>query len=321
MHSVTQKGLGLSLLVATILGLTIFGVGLLEPHGVSAERPGSNLATCGATDVQFLGQSEALNDATVGGVPIVELSGITYDPRSDLYYANWDRVSGSAQSRFFTLDIPLSAEALGTPSALSSTVLRKADGSPSTGSDFDAEGIALTHQGELLIASEGRAAGANALFQTEVRQYSLDGTLLATLPVPNRFLIPPAPGGQGVGNLVFESMALSPNGRSLFTANETPLTADGVTSEREGRIRILQYEDRGPGGFVPVAEYFYLMEPARNSTGALEVGVAEIIALSETELLVLERGFVGGVGNTVRIFRVSLKGAQAYPGRAWPPAS
>jgi hypothetical protein len=40
------------------------------------------------------------------------------------------------------------------------------------------------------------------------------------------------------------------------------------------------------------------------------VGVAELTALSETELLVLERGFVSGSGNTVRIFRVSLEGAE-----------
>ena len=34
------------------------------------------------------------------------------------------------------------------------------------------------------------------------------------------------------------------------------------------------------------------------------------MAISESELLVLERGFVLGQGNTVRIFRVSLDGAE-----------
>ena len=36
--------------------------------------------------------------------------------------------------------------------------------------------------------------------------------------------------------------------------------------------------------------------------------VAEVLALSDNELLVLERGFVGGQGNTIRIFRLSLAG-------------
>ena len=35
-----------------------------------------------------------------------------------------------------------------------------------------------------------------------------------------------------------------------------------------------------------------------------------MVALSEDELLVLERGFVPGEGNTVRVFRVSLDGAK-----------
>ncbi len=37
--------------------------------------------------------------------------------------------------------------------------------------------------------------------------------------------------------------------------------------------------------------------------------MAELIALSETHLLVLERGFVAGQGNTIRIFQVSLQDA------------
>ena len=37
--------------------------------------------------------------------------------------------------------------------------------------------------------------------------------------------------------------------------------------------------------------------------------MVEIVALSETDLLVLERGFVTSEGNTVRIFRVDLSGA------------
>ena len=42
--------------------------------------------------------------------------------------------------------------------------------------------------------------------------------------------------------------------------------------------------------------------------------MVEIAALSESELLVLERGFVAGQGNTVRIFRVSLDGAEDVSG-------
>lgn len=88
----------------------------------------------------------------------------------------------------------------------------------------------------------------------------------------------------------------------MFTAVEGPLAPDGRTAEGEGRIRILRYEDRGPDGFAPAEEFYYLADP--------DLGVVEIVALSEDELLVLERGFRSGVGNTVRVYRVSLDGAQ-----------
>ena len=83
---------------------------------------------------------------------------------------------------------------------------------------------------------------------------------------------------------------------------EGPLASDGSSADGENRIRLLRYDDRGPGGFEPAEEFFYLTEP--------DQGVTEVVALSEDKLLVLERGFVSGEGNTVRVFEVSLRGAK-----------
>ena len=118
--------------------------------------------------------------------------------------------------------------------------------------------------------------------------------------MPQKFRV--APEGQATSNQTFESLSVSPNNRSLFTAVEGPLVPDGRTAENENRVRILRYEDRGPGGFEPAEEFFYLTEPGQN--------VVEIVALSDNDLLLLERGFVAGEGNTVRVFWVSLDGAE-----------
>ncbi len=107
-------------------------------------------------------------------------------------------------------------------------------------------------------------------------------------------------------NQTFESLSLSPNGQSLFTANEGYLLADGETADGSDRIRILRYENSARDGFVPADEFYYLADPG--------LGVVEIVALSEDELLVMERGFQAGVGNTVRIYRVSLDGAKDVSG-------
>ena len=170
------------------------------------------------------------------------------------------------------------------------------------GANFDGEGVALSPGGGLLIASEGGSAPGE---QPELHHFSLAGAHLGELPIPARFLV-------GTNNLSLESLALSPTGQRLFTANERPLPAveaspeDGQTADLRNRIRILRYEHHDDGGFVPTAQFYYATEPDR-APG--DVGVVDLIAVSETTLLVLERGFVDGQGNTVRLFRVSLEGA------------
>jgi hypothetical protein len=264
---------------------------LVSSKPVAAAPPGSGTPDC-ATGVDFLGFSDALNKRTFEGTSVGGLSGLTYDQRRKVYYSVVDNgPTASSPARFYTLRLPLKGEQLGTPQILDVTTLKDAAGQPFTGANFDGEGITFTRRGELLISSET---------EPSIRRFALDGSLLEELPVPQKFLV--APEGEAQRNQTFESLSLSPNNRSLFTAVEGPLASDGKTEDGSNRIRILRYEDRGPGGFQAAEEFFYLTETGQ--------GVVEIVALSEDELLVLERGFVAGEGNTVRIFRVSLDGAE-----------
>ena len=270
-----------------VLALAVLSIPVaLSP--VAAAPRGEQRPRC-ATNVEFLGFSDALNRATFSGTNVGGLSGLAYAGR-DTYLSLVDN-EASTPARFYTLRIPLRRDTLGTPEILDVTILRDASGAPFTGDNFDGEGIVLTRRGNLLISSENEPA---------IRLFSSEGALLDELPVPRRFLV--APAGEAVNNQTFESLALSPNGRSLFTANEGPLAVDAATADGRNRIRILRYENRGRGGFVPEQEFFYLTEPGQS--------VVEIVALSERELLVLERGFVSGQGNTIRVFRVSLSGAE-----------
>jgi hypothetical protein len=278
----------LALFAAVAIALVVFAVSLAGPETATAARPGTETPDC-ASGVDFLGFSDALNKQTFEGTSVGGLSGITYDQRRGVYYSVVDN-QGTTEARFYTLDVPVDRSGLDTPEVLDVTTLRDASGEPFTGADFDGEGITLTRKGELLISSET---------EPSIRRFSLDGRLLEELPVPQRFLVGPE-GSQT--NQTFESLALSPNNRSLFTANEGYLVPDGETADGSDRIRILRYEDRGPGGFEPAEEFYYLADPG--------LGVVEIVALSESELLVLERGFRSGFGNTVRVYRVSLKGAE-----------
>ncbi len=272
----------------TAVGLAVAGP-VAPPADAAQDRAGTPECAAG---VDFLGFSDALNKRTYEGTSVGGLSALTYDGRRGVYYSLVDNgPAATSEARFYTLRIPTKGGLLGNPEILDVTTLRDASGQPFTASNFDGEGLTLTRRGDLLASSET---------EPSIRRFSIDGELLEELPVPQKFKV--APEGQAQRNQTFESLALAPNGRSLFTAVEGPLAPDGRTAEGENRIRILRYEDRGPGGFQPVEEFFYLTEPGQ--------GVVEIVALSEDELLVLERGFQSGVGNTVRVFRVSLDGAE-----------
>jgi hypothetical protein len=272
-------------------------VALTHRETATATPPQPEALEC-TTGVDLLGFSDALDKRTFKGTNVGGLSGLTYDASRDVYYALVDN-EGTTPARFYTLRLPTGDSGLGKPKIrkpkiLDVTILRDASGQPFTGVNFDGEGIALTPEGELLISSET---------EPSIRRFALDGTFLGELPVPDRFLVQD---GEGRINQTFESLSLSPNGQSLFTANEGYLRADGETADGSDRIRILRYENEAQGGFVPAEEFYYLADP--------ELGVVEIVALSEDELLVMERGFLAGVGNTVRIYRVSLDGATDVSG-------
>lgn len=280
----------LLILLLAALVATFAAVVLADRVPATAARPATAAPDCTA-GVDFLGFSDALNKHTFEGTNVGGLSGLTYDVRRGGVYHSIVDNEGSTAARFYTLDLPLDRSELGEPEVLDVTTLRDASGQPFTGANFDGEGIALTRKGELLISSET---------EPFIRRFSLQGELLEELPVPQRFRVAPVGGGRT--NQTFESLALSPNNRSLFTANEGYLISDGETADGRDRIRILRYEDRGPGGLVPAEEFYYLADPG--------LGVVEIVALSESELLVLERGFQSGFGNTVRVYRVSLEGTE-----------
>jgi hypothetical protein len=249
-----------------------------------------------APGVGFLGFSDALDKQQFQNTDLGGLSALVYDARHEVYYALVDN-ERETPARFYTLRFSLAGGQLGAPQVTAVTTLRDAGGTPYTGRNFDGEGMALLPDDTLLIASETEPA---------IRRFALDGRQLAELPVPQRFLV--APRGEAQGNGTFESLALTPNGQSFYTAVEEPLAPDGSASDGKNRLRILRY-DRQPGGnFTPGAQFFYLAEAGQ--------GISDMAALNDQELLVLERGYVPLLGNTVRVYRITLAGAADVGGQA-----
>lgn len=172
------------------------------------------------------------------------------------------------------------------------TILKRPDGTPYNGGDFDGEGLVAERGGRTILATSER--------EPSIRRFRLsDGKQLAELPVPARFRV--APAGEATTNLTFESLAVSGDGLSLYAGMEGPLASDGTDASGRTRNRIIRYFGLPGHAYRPVAEYAYKPDPG--------LALDDMGWVSPTELISMERTFTPGVGNTIRVFTVSLRQA------------
>ncbi|WP_128378766.1 esterase-like activity of phytase family protein [Streptomyces cavernae] len=156
------------------------------------------------------------------------------------------------------------------------------------GAALDSEGLVVDRDGTRLVASET---------EPSIRRHSRDGRILDRLPVPEALRV--APAGRATGNQTFEGLTLLPGGRTLLAGMEGTLSGD-----TDGIVRLQTWNraaDRRHGEFRLGAQYGYRKDPG--------LGVSETTATPDGRLLVLERGFTAGVGNTVRLHLADLRHA------------
>ena len=147
------------------------------------------------------------------------------------------------------------------------------------GAVLDSEGLVVDRDGTRLITSET---------EPSIRRYSVDGKILDRLPVPPSLLVSPA--GRATTNQTFEGLTLLNGGRTLLASMEYAISGDTA-----GIVRFQTWQRTKGDHFEPSAQYAY-------RTDDPTLGVPEVQALPDGRLLVLERGFTSGVGNTGRLF-------------------
>ncbi|MFF3270325.1 esterase-like activity of phytase family protein [Streptomyces chrestomyceticus] len=167
------------------------------------------------------------------------------------------------------------------------------------GAVLDAEGLAVEPGGRYLVSSET---------EPSVRRYDRSGALLGRLPLPEALQVEPA--GRAQSNLTFEGLTLAPGGRTLTAAMEGQLIGDGKDSAGRPLLRFQTWQRQG-GGSRP-APYRLSRQYAYPVDAGL--GISEIAALPDGRLLVLERGFTAGVGNTVRLYLADPRQASDVSG-------
>jgi hypothetical protein len=108
----------------------------------------------------------------------------------------------------------------------------------------------------------------------------------------------------GRDNKLFEALAVSPKGL-IFVANEDALIQDGnISTPHAGSfIRVTALD---PISGNPVAQYAYRLPPipmagVAGSPGRADNGLSELLAISETRFISVERAYVPGAGNIIRL--------------------
>ncbi|MEH2226649.1 phytase [Nostoc sp.] len=288
-------------------------------------------------NVGFLGQKTFATGFIPSGVagivngvqtPVGGLSGVTYDAINNRYYAISDDRSQVAPARFYTFTATDSGV-----NFTNVTTLKDINGNFFATNSLDTEGIALTNNGTVFISSEGEVnPTAGRVTNPFIKEFSLaTGQEVRSLPpqasllVPSKFLpivedtnnngIVDAGDTQTSGiynNLAFESLTITPDQKTLFTATENALSQDGLKASLTSGSpsRILQY-NLVTG--QPEKEYLYITDaiaqPPNPTTGSADNGLTDLLAIDNRgTLLALERSFAQGVGNTIKIYEVSLQG-------------
>jgi len=245
------------------------------------------------------------------GLPFGGISGLTAASGGRILYGISDAQQGG---RLYTFEVDASGPALRVHTLdVISLGMAPGDENP------DPEGIVLLPDGRFAISAEGTDREPRQ--PPTINIYGRHGDFVERLTLPEAFVPEPTgPQSRGArGNAGFESLALSPDASRLFTATETALVQDGqpATFDAGTRTRILEFAAHDDT-FRPARQFAYDLDPLPRppyAPGFYTTGVVDLLALSRSSLLALERGFVENkespeqARSTIRIYHVDLSGA------------
>jgi len=281
------------------------------------------------SSLKFIGEyvfphGRFFRNTVVGG-----LSGIDYDPASDVYYLICDDRSERNVARYYTARIPISDKGIDTVIFTDFKPLLDSAGQPYPGvrenrwRTPDPESIRYNRiTQEMVWSSEGeRAIGKDTvLIDPVIQVIAPDNKYRSQYQLPKNLRMQATPSGPRQ-NGVLESLAFSDDFTSLYTCVEEPLYQDGpsaTTEETDSWVRIYRFDTRTQAN---TAQYAYKLEkvayPASPPTAMKINGVSEIMYAGPDKLLTMERSFsTGHMSLVVKVFLTDLSKAENIAGNA-----
>lgn len=172
---------------------------------------------------------------------------------------------------------------------------------------LDPEGVARAADGSWYVCDE---------YGPLIYHFNPAGTLLETLGVPDAYVPRLGPSFPRVINFLaasiiatndsgrynnrgFEGLSITPDGTRLVTVLQSPLVQDGESRNPSRNTRILVYDLQplSPTFHQPIAEYVHVLPLSAAEANNRHTPVSEILALSNTKFLILQRDSRGRGGD------------------------
>lgn len=253
---------------------------------------------------------------SIGGTPAGGLSGIDFDASAGEYLLLSDDRSELAPVRFYRARWPAPWSAAPEPTGV--VELQRPGGGPWPSRRQaiaglpvpDPESLRLRPDtGTLLWSSEGDLARG---FGPALYESARDGRFLREFALPALFQPDPAQRRGARDNLAFEGLALVPDGRTAWLAMENALIQDGPvpTVDAAGgpcrftHIDLASGRATGQIAYVPDAIPLRPLVPGTYADN----GVSEVLMIDAHRMLVLERAYAAGTGNSLRLYEIDTRG-------------
>ncbi len=257
--------------------------------------------------LRLIGEQSIPTGTLFGGIEFGGISGIDRAADGTFWALSDDRGGERGTPRFYNLSLGYDASGFQSVTVNSQTFMQRPDGTtfPANARTVDPEGLRLAPNGNLYWSSEGNwNANPAARYQPFVREMTTDGVHVREFGAPDMYDYVDNTTTGGRSNKLFEALAVTPDGK-VWTANEDALIQDGnITTVTSGSVvRVTAFD--GTTG-APAGQYAYQLPaiPVDAVPGAPfgpDNGLPELLALSDTRFLAMERAFAFGVGNTIRL--------------------
>lgn len=275
------------------------------------------------SSLRLIGQQVLPRRMDYAGTVVGGLSGIDYDARTDSYVLISDdrtTTDSAGAPRIYTAKLSFDASTFSAVNFTGVVSMKQPDGGvyPKVpdAKVADPESVRVDPvNGNWVWLSEGDRTLTSSparVINPFIREITPQGAHVREYTLPAMFQMSASESGPR-GNLVFEGLTFSPDAQSAWVLMEGALIQDGAapTTTTGSASRLTRF-DRASG--TANAQYVYPIEKVQATPAPADQftvnGPTEILALSATRFLVLERSFsVGVIGNQVRLYEIDTAGA------------